>query len=121
MNEQAVAEVKTEDITNEIFVAWDKVVGFVNKILDAHVKFGFKKIEANLNPSLSDIIHGLAFADFMLGEFINSNQLEWDEFRMAINSRQCILHMQLMAAALESGDERKYEHAIRCLKTQPQF
>lgn len=121
MSDGTSAESQRAIITERINESWDKVIGFVNKILVAHVHFGFQKIEASLNPSIKDILKGLSVADFLLNEFVESELLEYDEVRMALNSRQCILHMQLLAAALETNDESKYQEAIKLLESQAKF
>ncbi len=98
---------------------WSDVINIVNRILDAHKKFGFEKIQASLNPSLEDMIHGLAFIDFALNELIDSGLLNTDETRQALNSRQCMLHFKRLSAALDSKNEEEYAATMRLLETQP--
>lgn len=101
----------------KIFGLWSDVVQAVNRILEAHQSFGFSGIEASLNPKIEDIIHGLGIVDHILNVFLE-HDLEHDEKRNALNSKQCVLHIRRLAAALKSGDEEEYQEAIRLLDTQ---
>jgi|SRR6478672_10861825 len=100
-----------------IFELWGDVVNAVNRILDAHQSFGFSGIEASLNPKIEDIIHGLGIVEYILNVFLE-NDLGHDETRNALNSKQCVLHIRRLAAALKSGNEGEYQEAIELLNRQ---
>lgn len=97
---------------------WHRVVEAVNKLLEAHGKFGFHKIEANLNPSIEDITHGLAIFDSILNTVMDSALLNHDQMRTALNSKQCILHVRRLAEAVKSKDQQQYDEIIRLLDSQ---
>lgn len=101
--------------------AWNKTLQAVNRILEAHTAFGFTAINARLNPSLNDILHSLAIIDFALTIFLDSDVLGHDEKRLALNSKQCVLHLRRLSAALECKDQREYDAAISVLISQPQI
>lgn len=100
---------------------WREVIITVNKLLEADTKFGFHKIEANLNPKIEDITHGLGFLDFLLSAMVDSDVLDHDQTRMALNSKQCILIVRRLAEALKSGDQEEYAQAIKLLNSQAQI
>lgn len=100
---------------------WSDVLHTVNRLLEAHTKFGFSKIEASLNPTIDDIVNGLGIIDFALSSFVDSDLLGHDDTRLALNSKQCVLHIRRLAEALKSGNETEYEEAISALNSQSQF
>lgn len=102
-------------------VIWGRVVGQVNKLIDAHRDFGFVQFNVGLNPTLSQVLSGLQVIDTALSEFVSSGMLGFDERRNAINSRHCILQMKGLNAALNAGDEAEFERIIAELKAQSKF
>jgi hypothetical protein len=117
-----VVTVEKEALKTDVLVnLWNDVIGAVNRILDADRKFGFSKIEANLNPSLDEIIHGLSFVDAALGIFLDSGLLDHDESRKALNSKQCVLHLRRLAKAVKDVDAEEYSKVISALDNQAQF
>ena len=100
---------------------WWQVVAAVNKLLEADGKFGFSKIEANLNPSMADIMHGLTVFEFVITLMMDSEFLDHDETRMALNSKQCVLLIRRMSEALKSKDQDEYDEVIRLLALQPKI
>ncbi|MDV0439434.1 hypothetical protein [Xanthomonas sacchari] len=100
---------------------WARVVVQVNKLIAAHERFGFVKFSEVLNPSLPDVLQGFEFIDFALIQLVDSGLLEYDETRNALNSRQCILKMRQLAAALESNEHAEAERIMVELRQQSQF
>ncbi len=100
---------------------WGDVINTVNRILDADRKFGFGKIEASLNPSLTEILHGLGIIEFALTYFLDSELLDHDEIRQALNSKQCVLHIRWLTVALRDDNEDDYKQAISLLNSQAKF
>lgn len=110
---------KQADELNELLaVIWHRIAGQVNTLIEAHDTFGFLQFNANLNPSLAEMIEGLSFVDLALMKFVKSGKLEYDEYRNAINSRQCILKMKGLAFALEANDEAEYQRIMEELRKQ---
>lgn len=101
--------------------AWSSVIMAVNKILEADNAFGFSKIEAKLNPSIHDIVHGVGLVDGALTYFLDSELLDTDLTRLALNSKQCVIYLRRAANALKNGDEEEYKAAIRDLTLQPKI
>lgn len=99
-------------------MVWNRVVGQVNKLLEAHAKFGYFKFQENLNPSLEDIIKGFEFVDFALNQLTDSGELGYEEYRNAINSQQCILKMKELAAACKNNAQDDYERVMQELTAQ---
>ncbi|MGN7918201.1 hypothetical protein [Lysobacter sp. 22409] len=97
---------------------WWEVVTTASKLLEADGKFGFHMIEGNLNPKLEDIARGLGFLEHILNAMADSPYLGHDERRMALNSKQCILIIRLLADALKAKDQEEYDKAIRLLDLQ---
>lgn len=100
---------------DEIFKAWSKVVGLVNKLLEAHTSYGFNEIEENVHPSIADMVLRLRVADAILGVLSQSGDLDHEETRLALNARQFVLLVQLVAKALEENDEAEYLRAMGML------
>lgn len=111
----------TKASLEEIIISlWSSVIETVNKVLEADGKFGFNKIEASLNPSIEEILHGLGMIEAVLSVFVESPLLEHDETRRALNAKQCVLHIRRIAVALEGGNEAEYKEAIELLSNQAQ-
>ncbi len=108
--------------TDEVVLRlWNEVVKTVNRILEADRKFGFSKIEASLNPSLAEIVHGLGLIDFVLTSFVDSSLLDHEEIRQSLNAKQCVLHIRRLAVALQENDKDEYDKVISLLNSQPKF
>lgn len=104
-----------------ILEVWqNSVIKTVNDILKAHRIFGFQGIEANLNPKIEDVLHGLGLAEYMLNDFL-AHDLSHEETRAVLNSKQCVLVIQRIAVALKNGDQEAYQHAIQQLDSQAKF
>jgi hypothetical protein len=100
---------------------WHNVVRVVNKLLETHQKFGYAQFQEELNPSLPEILEGFKQIDAALTVLMDTGLLTYDEFRAAINSKQCILQMKLLSGALEADAEPDYERIIAELDAQPKF
>ncbi|MDT3454609.1 hypothetical protein ROV80_05040 [Stenotrophomonas pavanii] len=100
------------DLQEVLSQVWHRVVGQANKLLEAHESFGFVHFNANLNPSLADILQAFATIDFVLNKLVESGKLEPEEALIAINSRQCILKMKALSFALSANDQGEYERVI---------
>ncbi|OEZ01272.1 MULTISPECIES: hypothetical protein [Stenotrophomonas] len=111
----------TSDLSDLIGTIWSQVVGQVNTLIDAHKAFGFFQFNENLNPTLADVLTGLAFIDFALTRFLESGKLEFDEQRNAINSKQCILKMKSLSLALDQGNKAEFENIMSELRSQSKF
>jgi len=108
-------------MTDLVAVIWQRVISQVNKLTEAHDSFGFVHFNANLNPSLPDILKAFGFVDFVLMTLVESGKLEPEEVRKAINSRQCILRTKSLSLALAANDKEEYERIMTELKKQAQF
>lgn len=111
-------DLSKEAVTEIVRKSWDKTISLVNKILEAHNSFGFEKFEASINPSLSDMLNGLTLVEFILTRFVESEYLEYDEVRQSLNSKQCIVHIRMLARALDAKDQAAYEECILLLDRQ---
>ncbi|MCW0458953.1 hypothetical protein NB717_000021 [Xanthomonas sacchari] len=100
---------------------WAQVIAQVNTLINAHEKFGFVKFGELLDPSLKDVVKGFELVDFALSQFEQSGLLGYDERRDALNSRQCILKMKLLAAALDGDQEAEAEEIMAELRRQSKF
>lgn len=112
---------KKMELTELVAILWQRVIGQVNKLTEAHDSFGFVHFNANLNPSLPDILKAFGFVDFVLVTLMESGNLEPEEMRKAINSRQCILKAKSLHLALAAHDQDEYERIMTELKNQAQF
>ena len=104
-----------------ISVIWHKVIGQVNKLIEAHERFGFVRFEEGLNPKLPDVLRALEVVDFALTHFYESGLLEYDEQRNALNAKQCILKIKLLAVAMENENQDEFEQLIKELQQQSKF
>jgi hypothetical protein len=110
-----------QELPDVIRDLWQEVIRAVNRILDGDRRFGFVSIEQSLDPKLSDIIHGLSVIDAVLSSLLDSGLLEYEETRQALNSKQCVIHIRRLAAALKKGDKDDYNKAIELLDKQAKF
>lgn len=120
MSDGSAAPVR-QDLSDLLAKIWAQVVGQVNTLIDAHQAFGFVQFNENLNPTLADVLNGLAFVDFALTKFLESGMLEFDEQRNAINSKQCILKMKSLGLALDEDNQVEFEKIMAELKSQSKF
>lgn len=97
---------------------WQGVIRIVNKLVETHTKYGFGKFKEGMNPRLEDVIEAFNVADVMLKALIASGELDTDEYRDAINARQCIYHTKQLALALDANDEAEYQRLIKQLHVQ---
>lgn len=111
-------EAKSAELLDVLGHVWHHIVLHVNKLLETHRKFGFFQFKENLNPSLEDILQGLEFIDFALSKLLDSKQLEYEETRIVLNSKQVILMTKQLSAACDNGNEVDYERIIGDLKKQ---
>lgn len=118
MNGDTLDVVDVRELTLEELLSfiWNKIATSSNKLIEAHSRFGYFKFQENLNPSLEDIVQGFEFIDFALKKLVDSGDLVYDELKIAINSRQCILKMRELAAACKNKAQEDYERVIRELK-----
>jgi len=100
---------------------WHNVVSVVNKLLETHKKYGYAQFQQELNPSLPELLEGFKHIDSALTALMDTGALNYDEFRDAINSKQCILKMQLLSGALNAKEQSDYERIIADLETQPKI
>lgn len=100
---------------------WQSVVETVNKLLETHKKYGYAQFQKELNPSLSELLEGFKHIDLALTALMDTNALDYNEFRDAVNSKQCILKMKLLAGALDAKAQDDYERLITELEAQPQI
>lgn len=100
---------------------WHNVVSVVNKLLETHRKYGFAQFQEELNPTLPELLEGFKHVDSALTTLIDTGVLTYDEFRDAINSKQCILKMKLLSGALDAEEQDDYEKIIAELDAQPKI
>lgn len=100
---------------------WHNVVTIVNKLLDTHRKYGYANFEEELKPSIEELIEGFKEVDSALTGLMETDLLNFEEYKNAINSKQCILNMNLLAAALKAGAKEDYERIIDELDKQPKL
>ena len=102
------------------FVAtiWQGVIRIVNKLVETHDNHGFGKFKEGMNPRLEMVVSAFTVADEMLKALIGSAELNPDEYRDALNARQCIYHTKQMSLALEANDEAEYHRLIELLQKQ---
>ncbi|WDS36206.1 hypothetical protein [Pseudoxanthomonas sp.] len=97
---------------------WLHVVRVVNKLVETHDTYGFGKFSEQMNPRLDVVVKAFNVADALLKTLTESGQLDPDEYRQAIDSRQCIYHTKRLSLALESDDEDEYKRLIDLLTKQ---
>ncbi len=100
---------------------WGQVSKQVNRLIEAHDQFGFVKFQEALNPSLTEVLKAFEFVDFALTQLVDSGLLGYDEKRNALNSKQCILQMKLLAVALDDDRQDEYDRIMGELQAQAKF
>lgn len=109
------------DLTALVARVWHDVTNVVNKLLQTHEKYGRTRFQEEMNPSLSELVEAFKYVDTALTSLMESGLLNYDEYRDAVNSKQCILKMKLLSMALESEAHDDYERIIAELQGQAQF
>lgn len=119
----SVAErvVETPELTDLVGKIWHQVIGQVNRLIQAHDRFGFVRFEEGLNPSLPDVVKALELVDFALTQFYGSGLLEYDEQRNVLNAKQCILKIKMLAVAIDRRDQDVFEQLMEELRNQSKF
>ena len=97
---------------------WQQVIRVVNKLIGTHDAYGFGKFEEGMNPTIEVVVDAFKVADALLKTLVESGQLDPEEYRQAVNSRQCIYHTRQLALALEAKDEAEYDRLIKLLTQQ---
>lgn len=113
--------VETQELTELVGKIWHQVIGQVNRLIQAHERFGFVRFEEGLNPQLPDVVKALELVDFALTQFYGSGLLEFDEQRNAPNARQCILKIKMLAVAIDRQDQDQFEQLMEELRKQSKF
>jgi len=101
-----------EKVCGEVFQVADKV-------LKAHLKFGFTQIVSGISPSIEEIVLGLQTVELVLDALYE--QFDYEEQRLVMNAKQQILWIQEIATALQHGDKDRYEAAVSKMSSQPQI
>ena len=115
------AEIDESHLTELLSLVWNTVITHVNKLCEAHSKYGSFKFHLGLNPSLQEVIEGFDFVDKTLMILLDSKKLTFDETRDALNSRQCILKMKELAVACEEQLIDQIDGIIKELRLQSKF
>lgn len=121
MNEAVKEEVVVPELSQLLSTVWHNVVIVVNKMLETHQKYGYVKFQERMNPTLPELVEGFKHVDTALTSLMETGSLTYDEYRDAINSKQCILKMKLLSVALEAKEQDDYERIISDLKAQAQL
>lgn len=100
---------------------WNEVITHVNKLLEAHSKYGTVKFHLGLNPSLRELVEGFEIVDKALTILLDTRKLNHEETRDALNSKQCILKMKELAVACEETLTEDIERIIQELHQQSKF
>jgi hypothetical protein len=109
---------QSEELQEVVQNIWLDVIRIVNKLIDTHTSYGFGKFSEGMNPSIDVVVRSFSVVDVLLKMLIESGQLETDEYRQAINSRQCIYHTKQLALALEANNEDEYTRLIELFRAQ---
>lgn len=97
---------------------WQQVIRVVNKLIDTHDAYGFGKFAEGMNPSIEVVVDVFKVVDALLKTLVESGQLDPEEYRQALNSRQCIYQTRQLALALEANDEAEYQRLIDLMTKQ---
>lgn len=110
----------SDEVTEQELIAhiWELVIGVVNKLIETHDNYGFGKFQEGMNPRLEVVIRTFTVVDTMLKTLAESGQLNPDEYRRLINSRQCIYQTKRLALAVDSDDQDEYDSLISLLSKQ---
>lgn len=92
-----------------------------DKILKVHLNVGFERFRTFAHPTLTNIVFALNVLETLLDTVRSSGVLELDENRMVLNAKQQILMVQLVAGALQSGNQDDYTDAIEKMRRQARF
>lgn len=112
----------TEDIeglSTLLEKVWGDVFQVADKVLKAHLKFGFTQFVSGISPSIEEIVLGLRTVELVLDALYE--QFDYEEQRLVMNSKQQILWIQEIATALQHGDKHRYEAAVAKMSAQPQI
>jgi hypothetical protein len=108
-----------EGITALVEKVWGEVFQVADKVLKAHLKFGFTQFVSGISPSIEEIVLGLRTVELVLDALYE--QFDYDEQRLVMNSKQQILWIQEIATALQHNDKDRYEAAVSKMSSQPQI
>lgn len=108
-----------EGVTALVEKVWGEVFQVADKVLKAHLKFGFTQFVSGISPSIEEIVLGLRTVELVLDALYE--QFDYEEQRLVMNSKQQILWIQEIATALQHGDKDRYEAAVSKMSSQPQI
>jgi len=108
-----------EGVTALVEKVWGEVFQVADKVLKAHLKFGFTQFVSGISPSIEEIVLGLRTVELVLDALYE--QFDYEEERLVMNAKQQILWIQEIATALQHKDVDRYEAAVAKMSAQPQI
>ena len=115
------AEKIWKEISIEVESICAKIFESTNKVLQAHLSFGFTGIAANIHPKLEDILLSLDVVQSMLDRVSSAVKFDHSEERIVSNSKQMIWCIEGVALALKNECQADYDTAIAMMRAQAQF
>lgn len=107
------------DATAKIEKVWGEVLRVTTRLLSAHQQFGFSTIQANVSPSIDDMLKSLRILETILDAV--ASHLDPSDQRIVINAKQAIINVEQVNLALMSKDHDAYSIAIQRITNQAPF
>ncbi len=120
--DQRVTVIQAEQVseaTSKIEQIWGEVLRVTDRLLQAHHKFGFSNIQANVSPTIEDMLESLRFLEMILDAV--ANHLDPEDQRIVINAKQAIINVEEVNLALKSNDQDAYTTSMRRINNQAPF
>lgn len=110
---------QVSEATLKIEKVWGEVLRVTDRLLLAHHKFGFGKIQENVSPTIEDMLESLRLLEVILDAV--ANHLDPEDQRVVINAKQAIINVEEVNLALKGNDQDAYELSMRRISNQAPF
>lgn len=114
------------EATKFIAEAWENVFHTSNQVIALSKRHGFVQIQLLKNPNIKQLLGSMSMVSSILDEMLanlDAPDVEFstDDVRLLLNAKKQVTQLELVAGALNSGNEALYNEEVEKLKAQAAF
>jgi hypothetical protein len=114
------------EATKFVARAWEQVFYTSNQVLTHSKLYGFFQIQLLENPNIKQLLESMTMVSGILDKMLANLdapdvELSTDDVRLLLNAKKQVTQLELVAAALNSGNEELYNEEVEKLKGQAAF
>lgn len=122
MNDKSLFE--DQQIKDRVSKVWESVFTSSNRVLDHAKKYGFMGMESAPNPNIHMMLINLQMFDALINIILTNAEVfdvDYEDTKLLINSKQQIIRMDRVAAALQANNLNDFNEAMIELERQAVF